>query len=183
VKVLHWSHANALHDTSEESEALLQRRRVGDKHSWVMQLDTQDVKPMAPAPDFVLDYAGFSLGIFRSPNADNLIHGAHYKLLSSMFESPVLKYTYMRPSLDDSDETTTTRKLAWKGLQQHLDMLTVLKLKRLEHAQRPEGYHRVIAQPGRANELLLEWEPPEDWTYYDEDMEEWLKKLEQQAEN
>lgn len=139
-------------------------RRVGDRYTWQINLDTVNVSP-SQTPDSVLDHAEFGV---RNPFGWKIgQHRAHYPISATVFKACTLRHEYLyAPN-------------GWiESLQEKMDQFTDSELHKLTPAERPandvfeglighiEGVHQ------RVDEILdtQSWVKPDTWSYYDCEM-------------
>ncbi|KAL8686449.1 MAG: hypothetical protein Q9218_007098 [Villophora microphyllina] len=90
-----WKSQDILWPEEEASHAcMLRSRRLNDRYTWTIPLDTQDIPPATiAAPDFVLEYTSWQLS--RPKQEGNLFY---YKTYAEKFSAPTLKYRYVSPA-------------------------------------------------------------------------------------
>ena len=184
TKLSHWndSFAPRRHPagkTPKSLRALVEPRRIGDNHSWILQLDTDGVVPPPNATARTAALANSSFILAKS-NPRPQDRYAHYRYSIALLVSPVLRHTYMRPAYPLPAIPTVIPQFnekngPWIELEAQLHGLTVMELSKLDLAKRPSEYHRVCREPHRGSELLKGWVPPCGWTYYDDDMVEFME--------
>lgn len=138
-------------------------RRIGDRRSWIMSFSTIGIK--APEkPDSVIEFSEFSMHSTEIPENG-------YRVKCPMFASPILKYMY-------------TYKNILGRLGDKLAELTKSAMERLGPGKRPDGtdwpLNDVVTGVG---DLFWEfpdgYEPPQGWTYVDDQLPEWYAIEEQ----
>jgi hypothetical protein len=142
------------------------RRRFGDRLSWIIPLPMDGIE-CPKTPDSVLEYSEF--GIKLTDGDVNLVNMGdmipRYELYSRLFRSLVLRYTY----------TYTHDLLLTFG--DRLENLTRLELLKIEASKRPP----TLMIPDIFSSFLLyenDFDRPESWTYYDEELPGWVDRME-----
>jgi len=156
---------------SEQNESLTRRRRFGDKHSWIIDLPINGITP-SPVPDGVVASSAFRIGRRDSDEPQDWECQNYCKSFQDLpLTSPVLRYGYM---MEESENEGYKKKV--KYLKQRLHGLTIIELAKLPESERPPHYE----------DLLWEWRSldnftvPSHWTYYDEDVIEYLDRIEKE---
>jgi hypothetical protein len=170
VKGIHWdSFATEPPKTVKMLKAL---RKIGDQHTWAIDLDTAGVTPPT-VPDAFLQSTTFRLII------DKYGSTTRYRINAATFLAhPVLKYRYTSATrLDGFDSAPPNYCLAINNLDQRLHDATVIELTKMREADRPNGYDDVLARRTFAKNLRGEFTPPVGWKYYDEEVLRQLEKL------
>ncbi|RYP62277.1 hypothetical protein DL771_009807 [Monosporascus sp. 5C6A] len=159
-------------------------RRVGDYNTWMVPLDTTSVATPA-TPDFVLEYASFSM----RPQSSQPMHTPvqfyeqmAYSIDVQEFCSPVLRYRYVYgPVLvkeSMSGGGTQYRYLlepVWGSLNPMFKRATLIQLCKLDEPER----QRVLRGIGWPPDLVPEpvFEKPETWDYMDDEVPKWFARL------
>jgi hypothetical protein len=141
------------------------RRRFGDKSSWIIPLPTYEIK-WPDMPDSVLAYSEFEImtedAHTASPDLD--LHVSRYHIFCPIFKSLVLRHQYIY--------CTVILELG-----DRLEALTRLELLKMKPSERPADLtQRNTFSSGRLWESTFD--RPESWTYYDEDLIEWIDRAE-----
>ena len=145
-------------------------RRLGDSFSWVIPFDNTKVK-CPSTPDYVLDLASFEIGGTGQtyPRLDSSVSGdvehsssRYYTICAPVFVSKILKYKYLFGDPSQCD-----------FIGQRVDRLTLLELRKLDPAARPREYDGLLQMPYRLHQELERFEPPDTWSYYDDDYPKW----------
>jgi hypothetical protein len=137
-------------------------QRIGDEHTWFIDLDTTGVTP-STVPDAVLESTTFQLGIDDSGSA------TRYKMAVATFLAhPVLKYRYTTGSqADDVDQDQPAYCRAMMDLDDRLHDATVIEVMEMPRADRPRVFDDLIARLVRAHRLRGTFAMPDTWRYYD----------------
>ncbi|KAI1384906.1 uncharacterized protein F4822DRAFT_416656 [Hypoxylon trugodes] len=141
-------------------------RRVGDKESWVLRLDTTSVEKPS-RPDFVLELSGFHIwapfkwdvplherSSWLAVRTNLCVH-----ITSFVFQSPSLRYKYTFSRAGDQGKF-------WKHLGRIFSRNTLGQLMKLA-----SNYFDVILngqQPWEVAPHSLEFVKPQGWDYYDD---------------
>lgn len=56
---------------------------------------------------------------------------------------------------------------------------TVSELHKLNPAQRPNNYDKILRECSDIDVMLEEFDPPASWTYYDDEIPTWSKEYEE----
>ena len=106
------------------NRSMIVDRRLGDRHTWKIPLDTSGVARPA-IPDMVLEYSTFRLGKRPRKNPDL----GHYNIDVRNFDSMVLEHEY---------STCSTAKGFWSSFAgPRLERLSFLELCKIPPSQRP----------------------------------------------
>jgi hypothetical protein len=149
-------------------------RQVGDKYSWVIDLDTTDINPSS-TPDFPLDYATFSV---REVSYTSTV-GPYYELVSTTLKSIVLEHAYTVATTAlgrwNSDETTR----GYDMLVNKLNHALKLQLGLMEPSERPEWFLELAQRSSRYELLKIDstFSAPDFWNYYDNLVVAFLKMV------
>lgn len=179
---------------NRRTDTLTRRRRIGDKYTWVVSLDTKAV--ITPEqPDGVLESTTFRLEVPRIWDRDSTF--SYYNIdFDETLCHPILKYRFVtlkedtldegEPVLDEYYQRIRTSYYSQKcdELKDHLDEVTCLELTKVPVKDRTPGFARITEDKfGAARSLRGEFNLPTTWTYYDSDVidflaEAWKSKLE-----
>ncbi|KAG9198981.1 hypothetical protein G6514_009166 [Epicoccum nigrum] len=155
------------------------RRRIGDKRTWVYNLDIAGV--FRPArPDEILESTTFRLRTYGSGWNDVF---SFYNLeFDDSIRHPILKHPFVvmeeDEDFDERSNTDPSRHELYKShysqmcseLKDHLDEQTMLELVNIPEAERPPQYQEYRASRDNAHGLRNKSTPPSTWTYFDEDV-------------
>lgn len=77
---------------------MLRKRLVGNRHSWIIPLNTGGIEP-PPFPDHSFDYAGFEITMPTQhgtdiPTPDESSPSQHYTIKMTILNSRFLRYQY-----------------------------------------------------------------------------------------
>lgn len=177
TKTISWDSRWATRNYS--ADGMTCRRRIGDKRTWVCNLDIAGV--FRPArPDEVLQSTTFRLRTY-GPDWDDGFSFYHIGFDDSI-RHPILKYPFVIMEEDeDYDERSNTVPIRLEPyrshyirmcnkLKDHLDEQTMLELVKIPEAERPSRFQEFRASRINAHELWNKFTPPSTWTYYDEDV-------------
>jgi hypothetical protein len=159
-------------------KSMTRRRRVGDALTWTMRLPVHGVV-IPEIPDGVIEVASFQLHgtnvDFRESNISPMsyyhIHAGDEELCHS-----VLKYTY---SINVAGRHGMIGKVCF--IRNRLNSLAIMELYKVQEDQRPASFWHILNDPDLADPILAnltDFIRPESWTYYDEDVIEYLVKVE-----
>jgi hypothetical protein len=158
---------------------LEQVRRLGDKHTWMIELDTTLITSSL-ASDSYLRTAAFSM---KTMSASALYRISYLEVKHDILKSCVLRHSYsLCKFTSNAPERTKPSKeqMYVEGvelLRRMLDEATVLQLTMLDPSERPSSYTAITISSGRANEALGNFTVPDWWDYYDEEIQRRLQKL------
>ncbi len=155
-------------------------RSIGDKYSWVMDLDSTDVTP-ATAPDKLLDDAQFSVNTSRGSSIVPFLAFRYEVLTSCVLKHNYLCYSRNRHTAaaqwDDDGQYGYNKKL--DHLKTVLNAEAAMQLTMLEPADRPPQYLDVIDMRGRGFVAKGHFKVPSNWNYFDKEIQSELKLLNQ----
>ena len=144
-------------------------RRIGDKYTWVIPLDTNGIPP-SKVPDSVIEHSVFQVKLLTPTG----LHKTHqYFVECSEFSSHVLRFNYLHPSL-------RVRSFWLDFAGQRLERLTELELyKTNQHALArtvvPEQYYYQLSPEAVRK--------PASWKFYDDHIPGWYKTYEESMNN
>lgn len=146
-------------------------RRVGDKYTWIILLDTTNVS-WSPIPDFVLEHAVFSIEKLRL-NRTGRFHYYGYELSTGHRSTTILRYAYAVPA----NPGTQGGPISWIAfLNDRLGRLAPIEISKLASPNRPTNFAQIL------NGDVPHWEinpytftKPDDWVYWDEEIPGWYK--------
>ncbi|KAF2247532.1 hypothetical protein BU26DRAFT_566501 [Trematosphaeria pertusa] len=161
------------------SDIMTRLRRVGDKYTWTIDLDTNGVVSETPAK--VLEQTTFKLQLpgKQWPDAHEMVPVPRY-MMGPMWwlRCPVLKHGYV--AVDDSigDENIPHSKYRDKvdSLIDRLRELTMIELVKIPKDKRPSVYAPLRDGQMEAEELCGRFELPESWSFYDDDVLRFLEE-------
>jgi hypothetical protein len=127
----------------------------------------------SPVPDGVIASAVFKIEKTDDGDSDPTEwEGQTYrKAYEWPLTSPVLRYSYM---LEYTKDSKYEKKLNF--LERRLHGLTIVELPKMPESERPPNYDDVISQ----SRSLDNFTPPSYWTYHDDKVLEYLKRLEEE---
>jgi len=97
-----WRIQDVIWEGEDPVPALGGLRRVGDRHTWTIPLSTAGLEP-SNAPDFVLEYAGFTVEKSLDASADiegGVTHLERYEIKTQRIRGEVLRYEYLSGCLE-----------------------------------------------------------------------------------
>jgi hypothetical protein len=142
-------------------------RQLGDKHSWIINLDTKGVKSNPDRPDFLLENMRTFLRHTHDDSPVSYLDPSHY-----FIESCVLRHAYIACDFSNAAHHPACmclpdeRKTHEQGVQQLLKMLqeaTVVQLMMLDEDKMPAEYAAIMADSFKANDAMGTFEVPDDW--------------------
>jgi hypothetical protein len=155
-------------------------RRIGDKHTWILNLDVAGVT-VPDTPDAVLESTMFE--VRRLPEPFVMTYGKNkeryprHELNYQQLRHPVLKHQYLAPSPDgrqlDGKQSSLHRKM--KILIEKLDRWTLGELEKIPDADRPLEYWHLQYGDRPGGALRYRFALPAAWTFYDDEVLEELK--------
>lgn len=151
-------------------------RRVGDRDTWVIRLDTEDIRPSS-VTDSVLESSAFQI---RSNNSLNEPFWYYKVAAISVFHQPIFKYRYLtadRPEgEDDDDDEDETYPSLLEDLKYRLDDFIVIELYKAKAAIDQQAYSSLLATCRRGWSLQDKFVPPKNRKFYDEKVLKYLNK-------
>ncbi|KAF2822713.1 hypothetical protein CC86DRAFT_81853 [Ophiobolus disseminans] len=166
---------------AEDDSWLTRLRRVGDKHTWIMPLDTSGVAlgGIEHVPDIVIESATFQLKAVE--NATPTTSGPLYRYMMTpffIFSHANLQHNYITV-LDSSGYEDRVRQLS-----DRVNALLRISLTRLPEDQRPLCYGSFIntLQNQTIPLIYFKWlntgmPVPGHWLYFDNDLRGELERL------
>ncbi|KAF2662002.1 hypothetical protein K491DRAFT_710419 [Lophiostoma macrostomum CBS 122681] len=148
---------------------LVRLRRVGDRYTWVMKLDTDGVE-IPEVPDSVIESCTFRLRVEEEEGPIRERETvAHYETRCKPLFAPVLRYQYVivkGRQREDPDHVELS-----ETLQSRLSELTKMEILKIPKAQRTADCSRWLRES-----LSLKWiydrfvDFPPSWTFYDDEV-------------
>lgn len=159
------------------NRSMIVDRRLGDRHTWTIPLDTSGVARPA-IPDMVLEYSTFRLEKCPKKNPDL----GHYKIKPRHFDSMVLKHSYLTSNLRH------TEKEFWMSFAgPRLERLSYLELCKIPPSRRPrriqDAMDDVQAGPGACFCVLKHHLGSLQLPTYDFEIPKWYAEWERQRES
>lgn len=158
---------------------LTRRRRIGDKHTWMLELDTSGVRVPA-MPTSVLESTAFRLIVPTPEDIDTSV--CHYRIdYDDALMHPVLKYQYttlaevvVEDNIDHLDRRNSycTRKCG--ELWHRLNELTLIELAKIPAGQWPQAYSDESMYIRGATSTRGTFDLPATWTFYDDEVIKFL---------
>ncbi|KAF2119560.1 hypothetical protein BDV96DRAFT_642578 [Lophiotrema nucula] len=165
---LHWDYGYSWNERSADGYALTCPRRVGDRNSWIIELDTSGVSQPHGSFDAAVQLTGFRL---KRMHNDEM---SYYTMDLDILTSPSLRYTYsIALPCSNRDQFRF-----WRTLKNQLAAITFVQLKSLSVDERPSNWDVITQAPHDVYRLLREvgFEIPTRWLFYDDKVTEYLKR-------
>ena len=155
-------------------DTMTRSRRVGDKYTWTIELDTTGVQ--APKrPDSVLESTTFCLVETSSTVPGNTFRVSHYKMGSQRFLThPVLQHKFSVMNSSDHSRSHYHDKI--NILFKRLNERTVLELGMINKDTRPAQYDQILAGALTLAGSRDSFNLPETWKFSDDGVIEYLDK-------
>lgn len=164
-------------EQGSEYKEMTRARRVGDRHTWSIDLDIEDME-IPSVPDAVVESTTFLLrvpweryGVWKIP---------YYTFGSyTCLRQPVLKHCYniMADPYEDPSSCSAYHNNLATALWQRLNELTLIELAKIPPAKRPSQYANMMTDVSCANNIRDEFTLPASWTFYDDEVLAYLDKL------
>jgi hypothetical protein len=172
IKSSSWMEINPM----AQSQRLTRNRRIGDRHTWMIDLDTADLTP-STTPDAVLEVSTFRVVVSRDLTV--LFHGpiGAYDLVFRVIKTPVFRHRYM--TLIDcgydycegcGTEFCSGCKMLWKCL----DESAYIAFSIMPPDKRPNDFATFARAEMPGNCLRDTFDIPSTWTYYDDEAIKYL---------
>jgi hypothetical protein len=171
-----------------DPDPLIKRRRIGDRDTWMLELDSCDIQPPDVADD-VLKSTTFRLST-RWKYQQNWRVACYAIEYDETIRHPVLKHQYVtlaeeliddnyQPRLDDFGDRQRASHYGrhCEALKYRLDELTLLELSKIPIAERPSQHSELINKVEDAHKTRGYFELPITWTFYDEEVIAFLDKI------
>jgi hypothetical protein len=161
------------HDIRE----LARRRRIGDKNTWVINMDTQGLKT-PEVPDAVLESTTFRLVVASDGGEDGGKASRYSIRCDDSLNYPVLRYRYV--TLNDLDKHEEYKASYYcnrlSALWDRMNEITRLQLSLMPKNDRPAQYSEVLDDVWLAAEMRGKFELPSTWNFYDDEVTAFLDK-------
>ncbi len=149
-----------------------QQRRVGDRFTWTIHFSTHNISCNPKTPDFVLEHSHFSLYL---PDANRQPTVNYFSICANALRSQTLRYQYTHGThlrVPHAD-----RGLHWSNfIYRRTGGQTRLQLELIKLQDRPLNYEELIASSNLMDDdILITWNKPDSWTYWDNDLPEWYR--------
>ena len=186
VKTVSWAHLDTsfFHDSGlfeilslsrecEDIKELARRRKVGDEHTWSIELGTKGLEE-SNIMDTSLESCTFRLYArdFSPP-----VEPVHYVIgpHTSVLRHYVLRHTYM--ALTDERERSYYA-VRIEALRCRLDELALVELSKMPPEDRPDVYEEIVQDVSNARSHWgSDFVPPNTWTFYDDEVIAFLDKI------
>jgi hypothetical protein len=164
IKDISWSRV--------QDPSLARRRRMCDKHTWVIDLPTQEITA-SPVPDGAIASTTFAI-VEIGPGFDEATAG-YLKSFDRALSSPVLRHEYVTHYSKNSAYEAKIEFVKARLLAQ-----TYMELGKLELKDRPPRFSQIKDHPEilKDDQFWANVTKPSWWTYYDDDVIEFLDRLE-----
>ena len=152
---------------NDDIKELARNRRIGDKHTWSIELGTAGVEKPS-IPDGVLESNTFQLFVDAPSSGEEGVE-SRYVLgyTDPRFQHPVLKYTYLGL---EAPEPMTYYTARCDALDHRLNELTRIELSKIPPGDRPDEYLNLLWDLNKATELRGNFTLPDSWTFYDDEV-------------
>ncbi|KAJ4322270.1 hypothetical protein N0V94_002500 [Neodidymelliopsis sp. IMI 364377] len=171
-----------------DPDPLTKRRRIGDRDTWMLELDSCDIQS-PDVPDDVLKSTTFRLSI-RWKYQQNWRVACYAIEYDETIRHPVLKHQYVtlaeeliddhyQPRLDEFGDRQRTSHYGRRcqELKDRLDELTLLEHTKIPVAERPSQHRELVSSVEDAHQTRGKFMLPDTWTFYDEDIITFLHKI------
>ncbi|KAF1930498.1 uncharacterized protein M421DRAFT_412760 [Didymella exigua CBS 183.55] len=159
-------------ENGDDIKKLTRRRQIGDKHTWMLELDTTGVT-IPDMPVTVYESTTFRLKVPTSSEADTSV--AHYKVdYDESLKHPVLKYRVFGDHNHLQRNSYSTRKC--EELQGRLNELNLIELMKIPVGQRPPQYTELLLNMRLVTGSRGKFDLAPTWTFYDDEVIEFLDK-------
>lgn len=157
----------AEHDVRE----LARYRRIGDKHTWMVNMDTRGLQ-VPDTPDAVLESTTFRL-VIQSDGEEDSEKVSRYSIsCDDSLKHSVLKYRYV--TINDFDEHQDRKESYYSArlsaLWDRLNETTQLQLSPIPKKDRPAQYIAVLNNTWLASEIKGGFELPSTSKFYDDEV-------------
>jgi hypothetical protein len=179
AKGVHWS---AMHDPTNVPEELTPRlRRIGDKFTWIINLNTEGISPTSCVPDNVLQSSTFRMALpFRSSSFEMPV--SYYTMMVRSLTAPTIKYSYTYATTDEKDQYNRehnfmeySNSISWLNLRVH--EATMVEITKMKTQDRPAIYAQIFALGVDVSSVdwnAVDIQKPATWKHYDDEL---LKQL------
>jgi len=177
TRLLHWD--------DKHTNLITRPRRVGDKYTYIIELDAAGIDcSIVAIPQTVVECSTFKIKLWRWNSRDD--HEgpvSRYTMSVIGVDSAVLKRSYVVLREDQKDEYEPDHPAPSRLYQKTIHLvcqiraLTILELSKLPESDRPIEYNNIMDPRTRET---FEWKStkvPETWSYYDDDFMKQLGKL------
>ena len=160
------------------TEAITSPRRIGDKHTFAVELNTERIDTPATITEqqnlhaIALQSMTFHLEKKEHDPYERERLVMQYMRCYDTIAHPLLRHTYFVLGGDSS------QTIAYRGkceeLERYLDELTLLELMKIPAPERPPLFDQFKAGRMRGRSLLGTFPLPKTWTFFDEEAVEFL---------
>ena len=171
---LHWDD-----ETGDDGDIALKRlRRIGDKQTWIIPLDTSGIES-DEAFSAAIEQSTFQIHKFEGQIEQRGRVDRYAMDASWTFSHAILKHTYLTPIRETTEKSCAhafVEKI--KALASKMDALTTLELSRVREEERPDDYEEFMSLSTLIDEFDWDGNPvPQTWTYFDQELVKQLGKL------
>jgi hypothetical protein len=154
-------------------DVLTRRRRVDDRYTWVIDLETDGINPSLQ-PDDVPESTSPRIEVDKdpSPGSRHSLDTDHFRVL----EHPLLTYSYATlGSCESPDPQCDSHCYEFQVLVKHLDVMSYMDLMKLFIDDRPPELDQFASASIRVKELTFS--RPASWKYRDDEVMKYIRDL------
>jgi hypothetical protein len=148
-------------------------RRLGDKHTWTIPLDTAGIF-CVETPSFILESATFKLQTCHGNPATYYRVSAYCTLSSPISKYKLVTGANQNHQFLEEVGPYTTEPLELKDQVHDSTVIEILKMPQEQH---PQGFQDVCSGRMQAREMHGKFALPNNWTFYDQEVVECLEKV------
>lgn len=158
---------------------LTRPRRLNDKHTWILRLDTEGVV-RSNVPDTVLESTTFKLDVVNDPG-NPLVEGtwgmSHYGMnAGTILSSLALKHQYVLRTYPRSYHEKVQQ------LKVRIHDQCIIECMKMDGSSRPLDYINILNRSMDAQDTRPRSDLSSDWKFYDNDVLEYLAGLAKEEE-
>jgi hypothetical protein len=142
-------------------------RRVGDRYTWMIPFEIGKVHPSS-TPDSVVEYSSFDLAINWCGEDYT---DSYYDVRINTFQSHMLKHKYIYGARYLYSPSQFWRQYAGPLLDEKIHE----ELEKLPVTARPKDWEELMAQTARFHEVAMDFEKPNSWRYFDDQIPIWFR--------
>ncbi|KAF2119561.1 hypothetical protein BDV96DRAFT_642579 [Lophiotrema nucula] len=167
MKKVHWKQAGC----GGDCEIVTRPRRVGDRHTWVINLDTKNITP-SEMPNAVIESSTFIVRCVWNPHLPVFGKISHYDMsIECKLRHPVLEYQYVTGKWPKEYEDK---------IQQICDRMneqTLIAMLIMREDDRPDEFQALMNGDIDSAELRGTFDLPQKWVFYDKEVIQLLNDL------